>query len=385
MAGVNSLSPHVLLLADYGATGGTRTYFKQLLTLYAKKHVQVTVLRTCEENDEEIDGLCQLYGFGCVSLSSVAKGENISRGRFPFRLFLERRLFKRFLKDSNADLVVVSVGMPELFLGVLRLSSKAIYILHTYPAFSKRPLLGPLKRLLLSMFIPTAARILTVSEFSRNCILQAWGLWSRSDSVKVVYSTAGEVPKTRYLTLTGDIVHVLTVGHVVPYKNPDTWINAAILVKKNHLGLDVRFTWVGDGQLLDECREKVRQLGAESFISFVGRDNAIEKYYELCDIYVQPSYIESLGLSVLDAMRYGRACVVARTGGLPEAVCDGETGWVVGAEDSNEMALKIGALAADKEIRETMGQLALRNYEEKFSAERWEKEMWHHHESLLNA
>lgn len=384
MVGDYFSAPSVLLLAEYGSTGGTRTYFKQLLALYAEKCVRVTVLRTYEKDDEEIDNLCRVYGFRCVGLSSITRKRNIFQGRFPFRLLLERRLFKDFVRNANPDLVVVSVGTPELFLGVLGLSKKAIYILHTYPRISRRRYLGPLKRLLFSMFVPSAARILTVSEFSKNCILHAWGLGARSINVMVVYSTMGSVPKTRVLPKT-DVVQVLTVGHVEAYKNPDTWIGMAVLLKKNVFGVDVRFTWVGDGAMLDGCREKVKGLGAESYIEFVGRDNAVAKYYEQCDIYVQPSHIESLGLAVLDAMRYGRPCIVANTGGLPEAVCDGKTGWVVGADDAETMAQKVGDLVRDEELREAMGQQALRMYEKMFSSERWADEMWRHHENMLGA
>lgn len=373
-------APSILLLAEYGATGGTRTYFKQLLALYAEKCARVTVLRTFE--DEEIDNLCHLYGFGCVSLSSIVGETDIFRGKFPSRLLLEKHLFKKFMKIVDADIVVASVGTPELFLGAISWVKQPIYILHTYPMSTKNLLKRTLRKFFLSSFIPTEAKIITVSKFAKRCIHYAWGLWGHSKPVSVVYNTAGDLIINKASPSSG-IVNVLTVGHVEIYKNPETWINMAIYLRKNMPGLNIKFTWVGDGSKLDECRAKVRVLCAESFISFVGRDNDVTKYYELCDIYVQPSYIESLGLSVLDAMRYGKPCVVANTGGLPEVVRDGESGWVVDADDVKQMACKIEVLVKDIRLREEMGRRALWIYEERFSKKQWTDEIWRHHAKVL--
>jgi glycosyltransferase involved in cell wall biosynthesis len=176
-------------------------------------------------------------------------------------------------------------------------------------------------------------------------------------------------------------VHVLTVGHVVSYKNPDTWIKMAILLKQNMPLVDFRFTWVGDGSLLKTCQDMIKNLGAESYIRFVGRDNSIAKYYEQCDIYVQPSFIESLGLSVLDAMRHGKPCVVANVGGLPELVRDGVNGWVVDAFSAEAMAIKIGLLK-NKDLREQMGVEAIKLYQEKFMNRKWKENIWQSHEDV---
>ena len=192
----------------------------------------------------------------------------------------------------------------------------------------------------------------------------------------------------------GDIVHkkrshtlnelnVLTVGHVVAYKNPDVWINMAILLKESMPLSDLKFTWVGDGDLLETCRTKIKNLGADSWIKFVGHDSEIAKYYDQCDIYVQPSLIENLGMSVLDAMRYGIPCIVANTGGLPETIRDGETGWVVDANNPGAMAEKIGLLKTPA-LREKMGARAKKLYHEKFKNTKWKEQIWYHHQNDTN-
>lgn len=384
MVDKGSLSaPRILLLAHYGETGGTRTYFKQLLSLYAEKHARVTVVRTYEEEDGEIDLLCRQHGFKCLGLKSVVGDNNILEGKPVARFFLERKLLKNFIKNSGSDIVVASVGSPELFLAALNWARKSIYILHTYPQISNNIRKRILRKLFYSVLISPTTKIITVSKYSRKRILQAWGLWGRTNDVLVIYSSVGEPVITRPLPDNG-IINVLTVGHAETYKNPDVWIKVAILLRKSSPGLDIRFRWVGDGSRLNELRDRVQSLGAETYVCFIGRDNNVTEHYEQCDIYMQPSHVESLGLSVLDAMRYGKPSVVANTGGLPEVICDGKSGWVVEADNVEEIAYRIEMLARDKKLREVMGQQAKKNYEELFANNRWAKEMWSHHEHMLS-
>lgn len=369
--------PHILLIADYGSVGGTRTYFKQLLALYAERAARVTVLRTFE--DEEIDALCKLYGNVCVSVRSIVGNRDIFHGKFPSRFLLERRIFKKFIKDVKADVVVVSVGTPELFLGAISWVKSSIYILHTYPIITNNVIKRTLKKLFFWIFI-SKSKIITVSEFSKNRILCAWGRGAKS--IDVVYNTAGALPVDIRVPQS-DAINILTVGHVEFYKNPENWIDAAIYLKKFKPDLLLKFTWVGDGTELDSCRAKVSALNAESFIRFVGRDDDVKKYYEDCDIYTQPSLIESLGISVLDAMRYGKPSIVAKRGGLPELISEGENGVLVDPEDIQDMAHKMQTLAEDSELRKTMGKRALQLYEERFAEDLWTKKIWQHHSKIL--
>ena len=200
----------------------------------------------------------------------------------------------------------------------------------------------------------------------------------------MIYSSVGEPVITRSLPDNGTI-NVLTVGHTETYKNPDVWIKVAIFLRKSSTDLDIRFKWVGDGSRFNELRDRVQSLGAETYISFIGRDNNLTEHYNQCDIYMQPSHVESLGLSVLDAMRHGKPSVVANTGGLPEVICDGKSGWVIEADNVEEIAYRIEMLARDKELREVMGKHAMRIYEKLFADSRWTEEMWSHHEHMLKA
>lgn len=368
----------VLLLAEYDGFGGTRTYFKQLLELYAHVGAKVTVLSTYEKQDQEIEALCQHYGFSFNKLSSIQIGDGIVRNVPRFRFLHERKIFKDYIKKMKFDIAVASVGTPELFLGALTLAPASLYILHTTP-LPPRKYLFFFKRIIYLFFMRSYMNVMTVSRYAKRGIENAWGI----KNVRVIYNTAGDVVKIHHQRSKKDSFRVLTLGHLVDYKDPFTWIEMALLLKRKMTDVDVHFTWLGDGPLIDRCRALVSSHQADPFIHFVGFSDDVEAYYLESDVYVQPSRIESLSLSVLDAMRHGLPCVVSDVGGLPELVVHGETGYVVQAGNAMAFADSLIRLAMDRELGAQFGLLATGRYVENFSKHRWADSIWILHMNCL--
>jgi glycosyltransferase involved in cell wall biosynthesis len=91
---------------------------------------------------------------------------------------------------------------------------------------------------------------------------------------------------------------------------------------------------------------------------------------EACDLFVLSSEREGLPVTLLEAMRGGRAAVVTRVGGMPEAVEDGITGRIVPAGDTAAMAAMLLALLEDAGARTAMGAAAAVRWRAAFTAER---------------
>jgi len=370
--------PRVLLLAEYDHVGGTRTYAKQLVAFYAQNNFDLTMLAKGPADDADMAFYCQSHGVRLLRHEEVA-GDDLGFGGRPWHLNRERRTLNAFIAELCPHVVVASVGMPGLFLGHMGRGRRSIYILHTYPQPSQvawRRLLG---KLIWAALIPADIRFITVSQFARDRMLYAWGLWRRNSNISVIYSSAGNpvvAPKSN-----DGCIRVLTVGHVVDYKNPLFWIEAAARAVEQLPAL--RFVWVGPGPLIEQCRHRVAALGLQEKVVFTGATTDMHKHYQDCDIYIQPSKIESLGLSVLDAMRYGKPAVVTNVGGLPELVRNGETGWVVDVTDEHELTRCVVNLAKEPGERERMGRSAQAMYASRFSPDQWNCEMRLVHDSLL--
>lgn len=140
---------------------------------------------------------------------------------------------------------------------------------------------------------------------------------------------------------------------MVAYKNPELWFEVACAVLKKQP--EATFVWLGDGELLETIREKVKGKSLEERILLPGYEANPSAWYAKTHIYFQPSLRESHGIAVIEAMSHGLPCVVANTGGLPESVVDGETGYVCPPADPDPYAGRITELLADASLRECMG------------------------------
>lgn len=119
---------------------------------------------------------------------------------------------------------------------------------------------------------------------------------------------------------------------------------------------------VGDGEERENLESRVRDSGVSS-IRFVGFKNQTElpAYYDLCDIFVLPSFHETWGLIVNEVMSVGRPIVVTnRVGCQPDLVHDGFNGFVYPASEVDALSQCLSRLIADPALRESMGEYGRR-------------------------
>lgn len=132
---------------------------------------------------------------------------------------------------------------------------------------------------------------------------------------------------------------------------------------------DLRILLGGDGEL-DAVRDQAKGLGISAHVSLLGWVKGADKARLLKEatIYVLPSYNEGLPMSVLEAMAYGLPVVSTPVGGTPEAVRDGEEGFLVQPGDVRQLAARLDRLLADPDLRVRMGDAALVRAVSRFGA-----------------
>ena len=89
--------------------------------------------------------------------------------------------------------------------------------------------------------------------------------------------------------------------------------------------------------------------------------------YRTAKIFVMPSYYETGGISVIEAMAFGLPVVATRAGGLAEVVEDGVTGILVAPGDSKALAEAVCRLLREPELRRRMGEAGRQRVLEKFT------------------
>ena len=116
---------------------------------------------------------------------------------------------------------------------------------------------------------------------------------------------------------------ILTVSRLTSvdmYKGVDTLIEALPLVRRDFPSARLRI--VGGGDDRPRLEAIVDSLGLAGAVDFRGivDDDTLRAEYEACDLFALPSRKEGFGLVFLEAMTYGKPCLGARAGGIPEVI-----------------------------------------------------------------
>ncbi len=129
----------------------------------------------------------------------------------------------------------------------------------------------------------------------------------------------------------------------------------------------------GDGSPIErKTVEALRtQSGIPENIVLRGHQENARDLLARADVLVMPSQEqESFGYAAVEALAMGRPVVVTDTGGLPEVVDDGKSGYVVARGDHHTFALRIVELLQNATLREQMGKSGRERYEQLFLASR---------------
>lgn len=155
------------------------------------------------------------------------------------------------------------------------------------------------------------------------------------------------------------------IGRVTAIKRPDRFLDVVSEVKRR--GLEIEFFMAGDGELLDECRERI--LREDLSVKVLGWQSDIEKVLSAADIIILTSDNEGTPLSLIQAGMAGLPVVTTNVGSVPEVVLDGKTGIIVGL-DVQEIANALEKLVNSSFLREELGIAAREFTMSNFGVER---------------
>lgn len=111
----------------------------------------------------------------------------------------------------------------------------------------------------------------------------------------------------------------------------------------------------GDG-CADAVRDLIQRQGLQHRIHMPGATDNPAAAIAGAAVYVQPSLLEGLGLSLQEAQFHGRACIGSRVGGIPELIADGRSGLLVPPADPGALAQALRRLLNDADLRADMGR-----------------------------
>lgn len=144
--------------------------------------------------------------------------------------------------------------------------------------------------------------------------------------------------------------------------------------------IPVRLMFVGEGPDMPKVQCKIRELGLEDRVHFLGKQDEIAQVISLADVLMLPSEKESFGLVALEAMACGVPTIGSITGGVPELVSHGETGFLAPIGDTDLMAEYAIQLLSDSELAKRMREACLYRAQHVFCNDKitWEYEQIYH-------
>lgn len=145
-----------------------------------------------------------------------------------------------------------------------------------------------------------------------------------------------------------------------------------------------RILFVGrEGSEAAPVREKIRALGLEETVLLAGPRRDVPSILASSRIVAHPGEQEGFSNAILEAMAAGLPVVASRAGGNPEAVVEGETGFLVSPGDAKAFAQAILRLIEDPGLAKRMGDAGRRRVAERFSLVRMVADLELVYEELL--
>lgn len=155
---------------------------------------------------------------------------------------------------------------------------------------------------------------------------------------------------------------VCTMARIVPQKNPELFNRIARAFP------DVKFVWIGDGELRDALDSPNIEV-----TGWLPRSRALARMME-SSIFLLPSRWEGMSLSLLEAMYLRRACVVSGIPANAGAVRDGETGYT--ADSPEDYVRILGELlekGPDPRMLDAAREFVARNFSQARMVRRYEE------------
>lgn len=203
--------------------------------------------------------------------------------------------------------------------------------------------------------VRAASRVIAVSHYTARMIHEVHGV--PHDRISVVHNGVyarptvsayqQEHPKAGPL--------VLFLGRITYQKGPEYFVEAAAKVLEKVP--ETRFVMAGNGDMLPQVKDRVKELGIERSFDFPGfvRGADVEHLFSTADAYVMPSVSEPFGIAALEAMSYETPVILSRQSGASEVL---RHALKVDFWDVSRLAGQIVAILKYPELRSSIVEMA---------------------------
>ena len=211
------------------------------------------------------------------------------------------------------------------------------------------PLQAALYRQVERLVGPLASRIITVSEYDRRLGLAA--RVAPEDRLVTVHNGMPDVPPELRADPARSPARLVMVARYGAQKDHPTLLRALADLRQHPWELDL----IGDGPAMGQTEALATELGLAGRVRFLGQRSDVDRILAAAQVSLLITNWEGFPLSILEAMRAGLPVVASSVGGVPESVCDGESGYLIPRADVPHLRDRIERLLTDPALRARLG------------------------------
>lgn len=283
----------------------------------------------------------------------------------PLLCFWDAVKLRKLLLHLEPDVVHVIAEPYAMILGMVSVphATTAVTVHGSYAAIPFKA--NSLTKMLMSYALRRIDKIVCVSHFTKQYLLEhasaSVGAHVLTPKIRVVPNGidlarfAAEKPeKEQHMP-----ARILSVGAIKARKGCLQAIEACSFLKEN--GVSFQYDMIGSLEevpaYVEELRQMIARLGLEDHVRLLGTvsEEKLQESFAKADVFLMPSrhegpHVEGFGIVFLEANAWGIPVVGPNTGGCPEAIRDGETGYVVDPNHPQMIAEALRKILVDKKI-----------------------------------
>ncbi|MBY0384241.1 glycosyltransferase family 4 protein, partial [bacterium] len=156
-------------------------------------------------------------------------------------------------------------------------------------------------------------------------------------------------------------------------KNKGQWRLIKVQKELKKRGIDIQLYlfghFMGGDGYEQELQELIQKEELSQKVYFCGFQKKPSELMGLFDLIVLPSDEETFGLVLIEAMASGVAVMGANTGGVPEIIEDGVSGFTFSPKSIDEFVSKAEKILTDQQLRASFAKQGQLKYQENFTAD----------------
>lgn len=231
------------------------------------------------------------------------------------KIFKYQKELKKVLKEGNYKIVHSHINSLSVFpLFAAKRAGVPVRIAHSHSTSNKKEW----KKTIIKNILRPFSRLFATDYMACTKHAGDWLFGSKSNVY--ILNNAIDIDRFKYvenirenkrkeLNIPKDVKVIGHVGRFVEQKNHDFLIDVFNEVHKEDK--DIILALIGQGPLMEKMREKIKELGLEKNVRFLGQRSDINELYQAMDLFVFPSIYEGLGMVLVEAQCSGLKCIAS--------------------------------------------------------------------------